>query len=88
MKKLILTIAISLILCATTYAQNKGGLFQRGDVPAETSGGPNRDGYPILPEAHNQNGNHDADVPLGSGVIALLGMGAAYALAKKKKEER
>lgn len=87
MKKLFLTIAISLTLCATSYAQTKGGLFQRGDVPAETGGIQNRDGYPLLPEAHNQSGNHDADAPLGSGVIALLGLGVAYALAKKNKEE-
>lgn len=87
MKKLILTIAISLTLCATASAQNKGGLFQRGAVTNESGTFHNREGYPLLPNEHNQNGNQDADAPLGSGVIALLGMGVAYALTKKNKED-
>jgi hypothetical protein len=34
---------------------------------------------------HNTNGNMDA--PLGSGVAVLLGLGAAYMVAKKRREE-
>jgi len=88
MKKLALTIAIlfALTLCAT--AQNGGGLFQRGTMPDEayyendygrTTGGL------ILPGEHGQN--TDADAPLGSGIAVLMGLGAAYAFAKKHEEE-
>jgi len=85
MKKLALTIAIVLGLGMTTFAENGGGLFQRGEAPAGIYG--NRDGEfvsPLLPN-HGEEGNQDA--PLGSGVVALLGLGAAYLVSKKRKEE-
>ena len=86
MKKLALTIAIVLGLGLTTFA-NDGGLFQRG-ASEPTSGlyGDRglRTGFPGLPD-HNQPGNQDA--PLGSGVAVLLGLGAAYMVAKKRREE-
>ena len=86
MKKLALTIAIVLGLGLTTFA-NDGGLFQRG--ASETTSGlyGDRDGmlgFPGLPD-HGETGNQDA--PLGSGVAVLLGFGAAYLVAKKRREE-
>ena len=66
MKKLIMTIAIVLGLCATSFADpNGGGLFQRG--------------------AHGETTNQDA--PVGSGIAVLLGLGAAYLVGKKRREE-
>ena len=85
MKKLALTIAIVLGLGMTTFADPNGGLFQRG---AEQSSGiyDDRDGAltPSLP-IHGESSNQNA--PLGSGVIALLGLGAAYLVGKKRNEE-
>ena len=88
MKKLALTIAVVLGLSLTTFANNNdGGLFQRG-ASEPTSGlyGDRglRTGFPGLPD-HGQPGNQDA--PLGSGVAVLLGLGAAYLVAKKRNED-
>ena len=88
MKKLALTIAVVLGLGLTTFAENDGGLFQRG-ASEPTSGiyGDRETGVltPGLPMSHNLPGNQDA--PLGSGVAVLLGLGAAYMVAKKHREE-
>ena len=88
MKKLALTIAVVLGLGLTTFAENDGGLFQRG-ASEPTSGiyGDRETGVltPGLPKNHNMPGNQDA--PLGSGVAVLLGLGAAYMVAKKRKED-
>ena len=86
MKKTVLTIAIVLGLGLTTFADpNGGGLFQRGAERTENNG--SRDvTSPMLPN-HNQMGNQDADGPIGSGIAVLVGLGAAYALGKKRREE-
>ena len=86
MKKLALTIAVVLGLSLTTFANNDGGLFQRGAEPTYGLYG-DRDGGPMLPGIpdHDMTGNQDA--PLGSGVAVLLGLGAAYMVAKKRKED-
>jgi hypothetical protein len=86
MNKLALTIAVVLGLGLTSFANtNDGGLFQRGaSEPATTELFSNRDGNPLLP-GHGGSGN--ADAPLGSGVAVLLGLGAAYMVAKKRREE-
>ena len=86
MKKLALTIAVVLGLSLTTFANtNDGGLFQRGaSESATTELYGNRNGSPLLP-GHGEPGNGDA--PLGSGVAVLLGLGAAYMVAKKRREE-
>ena len=94
MKKTVLTIAIVLGMTMGASAQyfgdngqaKGGGLFGRGESieGSETPRG-NR-GTPLLP-IHGQTGNQDAhDTPLGSGALLLLGMGAAYAVAKKKQK--
>ena len=88
MKKLSLTIAIVLGLSLTTFANpNDGGLFQRGAAsePAATElYGIRAEGNPRLPN-HGLADNQDA--PIGSGVAVLLGLGAAYMVAKKRREE-
>ena len=93
MKKLVLTIAIVLGMTFSASAQTGlfgdngqpqgGGLFGRGatpEDPASTQGGSST---PLLP-MHGQEGNQDA--PLGSGVLLLIGMGTAYAMAKKNRK--
>ena len=95
MKKLMITIAIILGMTMTTFAD--GGLFQRGYNAKNGYSGytfffrdsnldPAQDNtiYPLLPE-HGQSDNQAA--PLGSGIVALMGLGTAYMVAKKRKEE-
>ena len=35
---------------------------------------------------HGGSDDFDADGPLGSGIAVLVGLGAAYAMTKKRKE--
>ena len=99
MKKLVLTIAIVLGMTFGASAQyfdngknngprQGGGLFGYGAVSDEYfygAGGYDRNTglLPLLP-LHNQEDNQDA--PLGGGALLLIGMSAAYAMAKKNKK--
>ena len=92
MKKTILTIAILLGLTMTTFAD--GGLFNRGNNAKYGHSGyiyfNAKDAVredvatPLLPP-HGSDDNEPA--PLGSGIAMLLGLGAAYAVAKKRNEK-
>ena len=93
MKKLILTSAIILGISLTTFAD--GGLFNRGNNAkyGQSSGyiyfnakdAVREDvATPLLPP-HGSEDNEPA--PLGSGIAVLLGLGAAYAVAKKRNEK-
>ena len=97
MKKLTLTIAIILGMTTTTFAD--GGLFQRGYNAKNGFSGysiyfnskaddNNRlldnEIYPMLPE-HGLT--DDQPAPVGSGIAVLIGLGAAYMVAKKRREE-
>ena len=91
MKKLVLTIAIVLGMGSMVFAQNGvyadeevyelNGLFGKGD-------GIFRDDVlkPLLPN-HEEGDNFDANGPLGSGIAVLVSLGAAYAVARKRREE-
>ena len=89
MKKLALTTAIVLALSLTTFAQG-GSMFHRensgenGTSLYESKGGFNKGFGPNLP-GHGETG--DVDAPLGSGIVLLAGLGAAYMVAKKRREE-
>lgn len=94
MKKLILTSAIILGISLTTFAD--GGLFQRGYNAKNGFSGytyfgatemGERTTDPLMPglPAHGENTNQSA--PVGSGIAVLLGLGAAYMVAKKRKED-
>ena len=91
MKKLIITTAIVLGLAMTSFAQG-GGMFHRADNAKNGGDGyalyeaksDLKGGFPGIP-GHNETG--DVDAPLGSGIAMLLGLGAAYAVAKKRREE-
>ena len=96
MKKLTLTIAIILGMTMTTFADG-GGLFNRGNNARNGASGYSyfstdgisdiqRDNFdaPLLP-IHGETENQDA--PLGSGIVALMSLGAAYMVVKKRREE-
>ena len=91
MKKLTLTIAIVLGMALVSFGQSDqkgGGLFKRGDLPATSRSSRGDAGDPLLPILPNYGTNQDQDaVPVGSGIAVLLGLGGAYLVAKKRKQE-
>jgi hypothetical protein len=86
MKKLALTFAIVLGLSFGAFAQ--GGLFSYGEVSEENSVMLREGEDPLLPvlPGHGLFENQDAGTPIGSGALLLIGFGAAYAAAKRRKE--
>jgi len=46
-----------------------------------------RGGALSLPTLHGGDGDQNADAPLGSGIALLAGLGAAYLVAKRRREE-
>jgi len=91
MKKLALTIAIVLGLSMTSFGAwgTGGGLFQRGPVTDEEYyGAANyRDGGLIMPGLPNHGLDTNQNAPLGSGIVLLASLGAAYLVAKRRKED-
>jgi len=83
MKKLALTLAIVLGLGLTTFANpNGGGVFGRGE--SNSREGESTLFAPRLPQ-HGQDGNQPA--PLGSGIVVLTALGAAYLVGKRRNED-
>ena len=84
MKKLALTLAIVLGLGLTTFAEpNGGGVFGRGESNDRNTNSSTLFA-PKLPN-HGQNTNQPA--PLGSGIVVLTALGAAYLVGKRRKED-
>jgi len=89
MKKLLLTTTIILGLSLSTFAQ-EGSLFQRdnsGIYGTSIYKGKDytKDGFG--PNFPNHGITENTDAPLGSGIVLLAGLGAAYMIAKKRREE-
>lgn len=86
MKKPTTILAIVLGMTLTGIAQG-GGLFERGAVLEEASNDYyNRSGL-VLPDSHGKSDDSSANGPLGSGIAVLVGLGAAYLVSKKRREE-
>ena len=86
MKKLALTIAIVLGMSVSSFAEYGGGLFQRGAVSDNVYYNRTTNN-PLLP-GHGLFDNQDAnETPLGGGIALLVGLGAAYMVGKKRREE-
>lgn len=90
MKKVTLIATLILGLSMSTFAGD-GGLFKRGETPNGNgsttytyASRSNRENTPMLPN-HGEEGNQPA--PLGSGIAVLAGLGAAYLIGKKRREE-
>jgi len=87
MKKLLLTAAILLGLATTTFADpNGGGLFKRGETPERSMSRFTEGETPLTP-GHGLTGNQNGEAPVGTGIVVLLGLGAAYLIGKKRSEE-
>ena len=87
MKKLILTTAIVLTMGVGAFAQ---GLLGRGEDFSDEPSGGLRGTTPSVMDMHDYSGDVNGDgetSPLGSGIAVLMGLGAAYVVAKKRKEE-
>ena len=101
MKKVALIITLVIGMATCTFAQEEyngnHGLFGRGGEPGlfddfwsfglfEGLEDEYREGIELsLPGGHGNT--NDFDGSLGSGVAVLLGLGGAYLVAKKRKEE-
>ncbi len=86
MTKTTATIAILLGLTLGASAQSNSGLFGRGPVMEENDRNTPNGGLINLPGSHGST--NDADVPLGGGIALLTGLGAAYLVAKKRKNTK
>ena len=88
MKKITMTLVILLGLTLGAFAQ-EGGLFGKGPSRGTENGyfRPTDSSDPLLnlPSKHGEN--TDEPAPLGSGVLVLAGLGAAYMVAKKNKKK-
>ena len=88
MKKLLLTIAIVLGMGMMSFAQEvevyeEAGLF--GKAPGVFRG--NGDESLLNVPDFDKEEDADADTPLGSGIALLMGLGGAYLVGKRRKED-
>ena len=87
MKKLALSIAIVLGMTIGASAQNNG-LYQRGFTSDEMQySANNRTNELVLPSSHGGTDDVSGTSPVGSGIVVLMGLGAAYAFAKKRNND-
>ena len=90
MKKHLITLTIILGMAMTGFAQD--GMFHRansgdnGNAVYESKGGMFKN-EPLTPGLPTHGLGTNQDAPLGSGIVMLLSLGAAYAVAKKRNEE-
>ncbi len=86
MKKIALTFVIIFGMTFSATSQMGGGFFNRGDLTEQ-----DRDGYtnaPLLPEMHGETNDQPADSgSIGTGVALLAGLGVAYLVGKKRKDD-
>lgn len=86
MKKTIIAIIVIMMMGLTSIQAQNSGLFGRGNDGENSNDNPallNRDNMPVLP---GHDSNDDATAPLGEGLLLLMGMGAAYAVVRKRKK--
>lgn len=84
MKKLVLTAAIVLSMGLGAFAQQGDGALLRSN---STRGDRNLT-TPSIPQnfGSNEDVNGNGDAPIGSGIAVLVGLGAAYAMKKRKEK--
>ena len=79
MKKVLVTLSLVLTLGLGASAQSDA-FFSYSDVDNQQ-----RNGVTVTPGMPGLNIHGDRPAPLGSGLLLLAGMGAAYALRRKEK---
>ncbi|MCQ2306849.1 MAG: hypothetical protein MJ000_04695 [Bacteroidales bacterium] len=77
MKKILLTIAITIGLITSAMAQSDGFFNDWKDFD-------NRDNGSDLPELPNGGLTGDQPTPLGGGLLILTALGAGYAVSKRR----
>ena len=82
MKKILFAIAIVLTISLTANAQGRDSFFSWNDADNETNRYTNDTTDFNLPVQHGSN--DDTTVPVGSGLLIMTALGAAYALKKKQ----
>ena len=95
MKKTVLTFALVLAMGIGTFAQeSEGGMLKRSKEYQSTYRNDgrqrlvDRDGSFITLPGFGLTDDFDGtSTPLGSGIAVLLGLGAAYMVGKKRKED-
>jgi hypothetical protein len=86
MKNLFITLALILGLSLVADAQ-QGGLFGKGPMrESYETQTQSREGGLMLPSSHGESDDQGA-APLGTGTAIFLGLGAAYLVSKKRREE-
>lgn len=84
MKKIMMTIAIVMGLCLTSFADPQGGgVFGRGESTEQG----NREGNLFAPRLPNHGQDSNQPAPLGSGLFVLTALGTAYLFGKRRKED-
>ena len=63
---------------------SESGLFGMGNLFTRNGNG---DSGLMLPGSHGSDSDTSADAPLGSGIAVLMGLGAAYMVGKRRKED-
>lgn len=81
MKRILFLIALVFLISFPSFAQNGGGIFQRGSEPKTVN---ETKGLPGLPP-HGEEGDQPG-TPVGSGVAVMTALGAMYLVGKKRKK--
>ena len=86
MKRVIITLSFIAALGLNVNAQNQSTQSSDGFFNNSTLTETNyREGSFVEPNFPDRNKFENQDAPLGSGLLLLAGMGAAYALRRKNK---
>jgi hypothetical protein len=81
-----MVLAAGMLLPASGFAQEGGGLFCRGNV--NESDGWFRSIFNLEEDPEGITNDEFTDVPMGSGLVILIGAGLGYAALKKKEDEQ
>lgn len=79
MKKVVVMLVMVLGLSTVSFGQS---LLGKGSYEE-----PFRNDRGLVLPPHGEDGDQDADGPLGSGIAVLIGLGGAYMLAKKRNNK-
>lgn len=85
MKKIVLTTAIVLAMGLTAFAQQSEGALRRSGLLSSRD-----ETTPCIPSNYSSTNDENANpdqAPIDSGIAVLVGLGGAYLVGKKRREE-